>query len=143
MVVRAAFVLGGIAGWQYQINTQRLCALPMSRRSVAVRRRVQSPTALSAPLEVSSEAKGCAGDETEKESKSDVCTGCGLAGGPMSGCDGTGRIVGGLGAIVDWWPIKAYRPCPELTKAKKPYQRSGQSLDEIAFGRLDSERTVE
>lgn len=40
-----------------------------------------------------------------------------------------------MGALVSWWPIKAYRPCPEFLKAKKTYKRAGQSLDEIAFGR--------
>lgn len=72
---------------------------------------------------------------TEEDAKSNVCEGCGLEGGPSSGCDGGGRIIGGLGAVVKWWPIKAYRPCPELLKANKTYRRAGQSLDEIAFGR--------
>jgi hypothetical protein len=71
--------------------------------------------------------------ETEE---SIVCDACGRLGGPVGGCDGTGRVAGGFGAFVDWWPIKAYRPCPELGKAKKQYKRSGQSLDEIAFGRV-------
>ena len=49
-------------------------------------------------------------------------------------CDGSGRILGGLAAfpLTSWWPIKAYRPCPNY---KGVYRRSGQSLDEIAFGR--------
>ncbi|KAI0562677.1 hypothetical protein FGB62_55g054 [Gracilaria domingensis] len=65
----------------------------------------------------------------------DECPACGRAEGVAGGCDGTGRIAGGLGAVVNWWPIKAYRPCPEYLKAKKTYKRSGQSLEEIAFGR--------
>jgi hypothetical protein len=64
------------------------------------------------------------------------CDACGREDGSINGCDGTGRIIGGLGAVVDWWPIKAYRPCPELGKAQRQYKRSGQSLDEIAFGRV-------
>lgn len=28
-------------------------------------------------------------------------------------CDGSGRIIGGIGVFLDWWPIKAYRPCPK------------------------------
>lgn len=63
------------------------------------------------------------------------CAGCGRAGGPVGGCNADGRVAGGLGAVFAWWPIKAYRPCPELIKAKKTYRRAGQSLDEIAFGR--------
>jgi hypothetical protein len=50
-------------------------------------------------------------------------------------CDGTGRISGGIGAVLDWWPIKAYRPCPNFLKRGGKYSRAGQGLDEIAFGR--------
>lgn len=45
------------------------------------------------------------------------------------------RIGGGIGAVLDWWPIKAYRPCPNFIERGGFYQRSGQGLDEIAFGR--------
>ena len=45
------------------------------------------------------------------------------------------RICGGIGAVLDWWPIKAYRPCPQYIDRGGFYQRSGQGLDEIAFGR--------
>uniref|UniRef100_A0A7R9ZQN7 Uncharacterized protein n=1 Tax=Craspedostauros australis TaxID=1486917 RepID=A0A7R9ZQN7_9STRA len=50
-------------------------------------------------------------------------------------CDGSGRILGGIGVIFPWWPIKAYRPCPNFIEKGGLYQRSGQALDEIAFGR--------
>eukprot|EP00980_Cylindrotheca_fusiformis_P012726 scaffold3108_cov152-Cylindrotheca_fusiformis.AAC.17 len=50
-------------------------------------------------------------------------------------CDGSGRIVGGLGAVLPWLPVKAYRPCPNLVERGGSYSRSGQGLDEIAFGR--------
>mmetsp|Transcript_48561 Transcript_48561/g.117469 ORF Transcript_48561/g.117469 Transcript_48561/m.117469 type:complete len:152 (-) Transcript_48561:226-681(-) len=50
-------------------------------------------------------------------------------------CDGSGRISGGIGAVLDWWPIKAYRPCPNFIERGGMYSRSGQGLDEIAFGR--------
>ncbi|KAG7355530.1 hypothetical protein IV203_000216 [Nitzschia inconspicua] len=50
-------------------------------------------------------------------------------------CDGSGRISGGVGAVLDWWPIKAYRPCPNFIERGGKYTRSGQGLDEIAFGR--------
>lgn len=63
------------------------------------------------------------------------CEACGREEGPSAGCDGTGRVIGGLGAVLPWWPIKAYRPCGDFVKTKKTYRRSGQSLDEIAFGR--------
>ena len=45
------------------------------------------------------------------------------------------RIEGGIGVILKFWPIKAYRPCPKLIENGGFYQRSGQGLDEIAFGR--------
>ncbi|KAL3942095.1 MAG: hypothetical protein SGBAC_003662 [Bacillariaceae sp.] len=50
-------------------------------------------------------------------------------------CDGSGRITGGLGAVFDWFPVKAYRPCPNYIDKGGFYSRSGQGLDEIAFGR--------
>ena len=51
------------------------------------------------------------------------------------GCDGDGRVMGGLAAteLFQWWPIKAYRPCPECAKRGKRYGRTGQTLDEIVF----------
>jgi hypothetical protein len=45
------------------------------------------------------------------------------------------RIIGGIGVIAPWWPIKAYRPCPNYIAKGGVYERSGQGLDEIAFGR--------
>ncbi|CAM9415173.1 unnamed protein product [Discosporangium mesarthrocarpum] len=50
------------------------------------------------------------------------------------GCDGTGSIAGGVGALLEWWPIKAYRPCPSFLAAKYTYSRQGQSLNEVVFG---------
>lgn len=47
----------------------------------------------------------------------------------------THRIEGGIGLVLKWWPIKAYRPCPNFIENGGFYQRSGQGLDEIAFGR--------
>jgi len=43
--------------------------------------------------------------------------------------------MGGLAAIelFNWWPIKAYRPCPTAAENGKRYERSGQTLDEIVF----------
>ncbi|GMI18766.1 hypothetical protein TrLO_g14387 [Triparma laevis f. longispina] len=65
--------------------------------------------------------------DDSSSTSSPPCPNCSL-------CDGSGRILGGLGAfpLTSWWPIKAYRPCPNF---KGEYRRSGQSLDEIAFGR--------
>ncbi|MCO5550269.1 hypothetical protein L7F22_003750 [Adiantum nelumboides] len=57
-----------------------------------------------------------------------------------SGCNGEGRIQGGIGALpgFDWWPIKAYRPCPAFIQSGGRYRRSGQSLNELAFGQKTS-----
>eukprot|EP00591_Stephanopyxis_turris_P017700 CAMPEP_0195538420 /NCGR_PEP_ID=MMETSP0794_2-20130614/49519_1 /TAXON_ID=515487 /ORGANISM="Stephanopyxis turris, Strain CCMP 815" /LENGTH=141 /DNA_ID=CAMNT_0040672397 /DNA_START=528 /DNA_END=953 /DNA_ORIENTATION=- len=52
-------------------------------------------------------------------------------------CDGSGRIQGGIGLVLTWWPIKAYRPCPNFVNAGGNYERTGQGLDEIAFGRAN------
>jgi len=58
-------------------------------------------------------------------------------------CDGSGRIIGGLGLVIDWWPIKAFRPCPNFIDRGGTYIRSGQGLDEIAFGRDSSFKSDE
>ncbi|KAI5080221.1 hypothetical protein GOP47_0005700 [Adiantum capillus-veneris] len=57
-----------------------------------------------------------------------------------NGCNGEGRIQGGIGALpgFDWWPIKAYRPCPAFLQSGGRYRRSGQSLNELAFGQKTS-----
>eukprot|EP01025_Chloroclados_australasicus_P029065 TRINITY_DN28901_c0_g1_i1.p2 TRINITY_DN28901_c0_g1~~TRINITY_DN28901_c0_g1_i1.p2 ORF type:complete len:130 (-),score=10.20 TRINITY_DN28901_c0_g1_i1:355-744(-) len=77
-------------------------------------------------------------EESQIEPAVDVCPTCGVkAENIPNGCDRTGRIAGGLGAIAgfEWWPIKAYRPCPELTKSGKSYSRKGQVTDEMLFGK--------
>ena len=79
------------------------------------------------------ESLGNLSDDSIEESTPVKCPNCDL-------CDGSGRIVGGLGAIelFSWWPIKAYRPCPNFINNGGQYIRSGQGLDEIAFGRDSS-----
>ncbi|CAM9703228.1 unnamed protein product, partial [Chrysoparadoxa australica] len=54
-----------------------------------------------------------------------------------SGCDGMGRLAGGLGSLpgFGWVPVKAYRPCPAFQEAGYTYSRQGQSLDEVVFGK--------
>lgn len=62
---------------------------------------------------------------------------------PECGCNGEGRIPGGMTAILaatnggtcpDWWPIKVYRPCPKYVEAGNAYKAGGQSVDDIFFG---------
>ncbi|XP_057966809.1 uncharacterized protein LOC131157010 isoform X2 [Malania oleifera] len=57
------------------------------------------------------------------------------------GCNGEGRIQGGIATVpgFGWWPIKAYRPCPGFMASGGRYRRRGQSMDEVAFGRGESE----
>lgn len=63
------------------------------------------------------------------------CKGCGREQ-IESGCNGEGRIQGGIATIpgFGWWPIKAYRPCPGFLASGGNYRRRGQSMDEVAFG---------
>ncbi|KAI3429242.1 hypothetical protein D9Q98_005341 [Chlorella vulgaris] len=74
----------------------------------------------------------------QEAASGDTCPTCGV---PLSskafGCDTTGRIAGGIGAVpgFKWWPIKAYRPCPKLAEAGLAYQRKGQITDEVLFGK--------
>lgn len=103
----------------------------------------QSVESDEAPVEETIEKRSASEESSlphheQAKNPSRTCEGCGRDGGPTRGCDGTGRIAGGLGAVVDWWPIKAYRPCPELIRVNKQYRKSGQSLEEIAFGRKSS-----
>jgi len=51
-------------------------------------------------------------------------------------CGGTGRLAGGLSTLpgFDWWPIKAYRPCPTCEREGRTYERVGQGLNEVLFG---------
>uniref|UniRef100_A0A7S2W5C1 Uncharacterized protein n=1 Tax=Eucampia antarctica TaxID=49252 RepID=A0A7S2W5C1_9STRA len=72
--------------------------------------------------------KSSGSEEESMESQSVKCPKC-------DRCDGSGRIAGGIGAIFPWIPIKAFRPCPNFIEAGGRYTRTGQPLDEIAFGR--------
>lgn len=42
------------------------------------------------------------------------CSGAPLCSGEYmdKGCDGEGRIQGGIALVLPWWPIKVFRPCP-------------------------------
>ncbi|GFP79308.1 hypothetical protein PHJA_000074300 [Phtheirospermum japonicum] len=53
------------------------------------------------------------------------------------GCNGEGRIQGGIATIpgFGWWPIKAYRPCPAYVASGGRYRRTGQSMDEVVSAR--------
>ena len=63
---------------------------------------------------------------------------------PECGCDGSGRVIGGLGAYISWMP-KAYRPCPKFVEAGGIYEKvSGsapwESNEEIGFDSLAKQR---
>ncbi|KAL0906172.1 hypothetical protein M5K25_024643 [Dendrobium thyrsiflorum] len=59
-------------------------------------------------------------------------------------CNGEGRIQGGIATIrgFGWWPIKAFKPCPGFVASGGRYRRHGQSLDEVAFGRIERDISV-
>lgn len=73
-----------------------------------------------------------------------ACQACGKAE-KVGGCNGEGRILGGLGAVpgFGWFPIKAYRPCPAFVDAGGRYKRQGQSLEEVAFGRTGKQDNLD
>ncbi|CAK9206001.1 unnamed protein product [Sphagnum troendelagicum] len=73
-----------------------------------------------------------------------ACQGCGKEE-KVGGCNGEGRIKGGLGAVpgFGWFPIKAYRPCPAFVEAGGKYRRQGQSLEEVAFGRTGKQDNLD
>lgn len=49
------------------------------------------------------------------------------------GCIGNGKIQGGIGVYLSWWPIKVYRPCPAFVAAGYNYKREGQTLEQVLF----------
>eukprot|EP01039_Chlorochromonas_danica_P001264 gene1264-1379_t len=69
------------------------------------------------------------------------------------GCDGSGKIKGGLGALpgFDWVGAKVYRPCPAFLQAGYIYEREGQTLEQVLFSepstkmkqRYESQRTAQ
>lgn len=50
------------------------------------------------------------------------------------GCDGTGKIQGGIATVslFSWWPIKVFRPCPSYLQAGYVYRREGQTMDQVS-----------
>ena len=102
-------------------------------------RRGRSGGVLSSAVEVSSRrtrsrvqrVKSSQGDEARETVtspstvKKEVVCACGR-------CDGSGRIIGGIGAVPGfrWWPIKAYRPCPGLIESGRGYERCGDETEE-------------
>jgi hypothetical protein len=51
------------------------------------------------------------------------------------GCDGTGKIQGGIATVpfLSWWPIKVFRPCPSYLEAGYVYRREGQTMEQVLF----------
>lgn len=93
-------------------------------------------------------AGGEDGDEAAQTSSRSVsataCQACGKEE-KVGGCNGEGRILGGLGSVpgFGWFPIKAYRPCPAFVDAGGRYKRQGQSLEEVAFGRMGKQDNLD
>ncbi|KAK9816576.1 hypothetical protein WJX72_002142 [[Myrmecia] bisecta] len=81
--------------------------------------------------------------EVPVTTSANVCGTCGVSLDKMPwGCDGKGRVAGGIGAVAPWWPIKAYRPCPTAAKMGVKYSRKGQITDDMLFGRGKQRRKV-
>jgi hypothetical protein len=71
-------------------------------------------------------------DQAEASGK---CPHCGVKNDQIPfGCDKLGHKAAGVGAFLDWWPVKAWGPCQKAAEAGLPYTRKGQSLDETLFG---------
>jgi hypothetical protein len=101
-------------------------------------RDVSMAASSSSPDEVSGSEERVEGSAAENTTN--VCKTCGVPKDKMAfGCDGTGRIMGGIGAVpgFGWWPIKAYRPCGKAVEAGIQYRRTGQNVDEILFSKKD------
>ncbi|EFJ31233.1 hypothetical protein SELMODRAFT_69222, partial [Selaginella moellendorffii] len=82
--------------------------------------------------------------EKEEDYTGSGCKTCGRSE-VMWGCNGLGRIQGGIAAVpgFGWWPIKAFRPCPAFVESGGRYKRQGQRLDEFAYGRRFSKSEKE
>ena len=97
-------------------TTSVLSSSLSSRRKSVVERgtvscRSETETTGGSPLASGAEA-------SENNNNDDQVCNCGS-------CDGEGRIIGGMGSIpgFGWWPIKAYRPCPNYLESGKKYER--------------------
>ncbi|KAG0553747.1 hypothetical protein KC19_12G036000 [Ceratodon purpureus] len=130
-----------------------------SRRSTVLRlvRSGASPTGSVAEEEAavtsSGTEQGSPGDDgasevsTSQPARSFSPTACQACGKEekVGGCNGEGRILGGLSSVpgFGWFPIKAYRPCPAFVDAGGRYKRQGQSLEEVAFGRMGKQDNLD
>eukprot|EP00970_Alexandrium_tamarense_P013590 scaffold3521_cov195-Alexandrium_tamarense.AAC.24 len=98
--------------------SQQVRLNPVVRQSSSVLFAAQDED--SARIEAIAESVDIKSAEVSGEPKIAVkCPDCDL-------CDGSGRILGGIGTVLEWWPIKAYRPCPNFVDRGGKYERSGQ-----------------
>ena len=99
-----------------------------SCRPLVSRKQIRTVSVRSAAPETSAKVEG-------STPPANVCKKCGvdLAEVPW-GCDQDGHRVGGVGMVFEWWPIKAWGPCPKAAAAGIPYTRKGQGTDEMLFG---------
>ncbi|CAL5219470.1 g1305 [Coccomyxa viridis] len=96
-------------------------------------------TSLRKPPQVPRRVVASAETQATEEAEKAPANACAMCGVPLDkiprGCDQQGRVAGGVGALVGWFPIKAYRPCPAAAKAGVLYTRKGQITDQMLFGR--------
>jgi hypothetical protein len=97
------------------------------RRNVRVGRDVQ---VYAAPEQTAADSA-----EEPAQPAPNTCAHCGV---PLEevpfGCDQQGHKAGGMGALFEWWPVKAWGPCQKASAAGLPYTRKGQGTDEMLFG---------
>lgn len=115
-------------------RTFLLCILSLTMIGTSL---VQARCAPCAPRRAARSARlvaRAAAPEAPEAPSADKCAKCGVMRSDVPfGCDMDGHKVGGLG-IFEWWPIKAWGPCPKAAEAGIPYTRKGQGLDEVLFG---------
>lgn len=113
-------ILAAVASWL-------IVATLIIGESLAFRAGLSSPPSLST---LYSTAEGDTG-----EKKCGPCKLAPLCSGEYAekGCDGTGRMIGGIGAVLPWFPAKVYRPCPAYLAAGYQYRREGQTMDQVLF----------
>eukprot|EP01025_Chloroclados_australasicus_P031036 TRINITY_DN3131_c1_g1_i2.p1 TRINITY_DN3131_c1_g1~~TRINITY_DN3131_c1_g1_i2.p1 ORF type:complete len:150 (+),score=14.81 TRINITY_DN3131_c1_g1_i2:177-626(+) len=81
-----------------------------------------------------------------QEEATQAASTCAHCGAPISevpfGCDQQGHKAGGMGAFFEWWPVKAWGPCPKAAAAGLAYPRKGQGTNEMLFGPGDDKQLV-
>ena len=111
---------------------------PRLRLRAAVNRRSSSRLHVRARASNDSDAAAASTGDSGESAPTTQCEAVGCSPELRKFCDGKGRIKGGMGALVDWWPIKVYRPCPAAAEAGRVYvlRTRGRRTDHHALAVL-------